>query len=162
MKYKFLIMTILLIASCSRKKDLLHISELRIEINDAYPKITMEKDGKIYIDNDLVTIANKNGVIKWKSGNVACEMGEDNILRNYVGEPLIKINKNGVMDNGSGVVYHWNTAGKFVKGDKEIDYSLVPNDNNLFQVASIIMFLHSGTSILTYWDLENVDKDTTP
>lgn len=128
--------------SCGNKTEKLNFSKFEIKDQNGVTGIKVDDKGGIYVDGQQSGKVQINAEIKDKSGKVIAKLNDDDILLDSENKPLIKINRNGDMDNGSGVLMKWDENGELMKGDEKTGMSIIPNDKKSYRTASIIVFLY--------------------
>lgn len=138
---RFMLLFLLLI-SCATKKEKLTFSKFIISNARGLTEIKVEDNGSIFISDNLIGIIDKEGAIITKNGTVLAEVIEDNQIIDGEGNAVIKIDKEGTVDKGSGEIIQWSESGELMKGDETTGLRIFPADKNSFQTASILLFLH--------------------
>lgn len=141
-KIVYLLIFATMLFSCGNKTEKLNFSKFEIKDQNGVTGIKVDDKGGIYVDGQQSGKVQINAEIKDKSGKVIAKLNDDDILLDSENKPLIKINRNGDMDNGSGVLMKWDENGELMKGDEKTGMSIIPNDKKSYRTASIIVFLY--------------------
>lgn len=94
------------------------------------------------INGNLVGKVNKNGTLSDKNDQVLIKITDENIVQNTEGKALIKIDKNGTMHNGSGILITWSEKGELIKGTENTGITISPSDKHSLQTASVVLFTY--------------------
>jgi len=130
-----------LVVSCGIKTERFNYSKFEIKDQNGVVGIIVDDNGNIIINNKLFGKVVKTGKILDKKGKTIAELNNENILVDSLNHPLIKISKNGELDNGSGITIKWSKSGELMKGDVKTGMSISPNDPKSYCTASAILFL---------------------
>lgn len=142
MKKILLIIGLVVLYSCASKKEKLTFSKFIISDVTGHTEIKVEENGTIYIGENLIGVIDKEGMISTKNGTVLAEVLEDDIIVDGEGNTVIKIDKEGTVDKGTGEIIQWTENGELMNGDQLTGLKIFPADKESYQTASILLFLH--------------------
>lgn len=152
LKTMYMLMFLIFFCGCSILSDnnndqagheeKVHLSEFQLLDKNGNITIEMKKTGQFYLHADAIGVLHSNGKMFNQEGSLIAMINDSNILVNSEDQPLIKINKNGVLDNGSGILMHWLDNGEFAQGDQTTGIKLSPKDSSAKQAASMVLFLY--------------------
>lgn len=136
MKNLFLCLSLMLLISCGETTG--------FEIKDENGKtgIIVQTNGSIIINNEVIGTITRNGTVTDKDGKVIARIGENDMLLDSNSKAIIKMDKNGKMDNGSGTFIEWSENGELMKGNEKMGIKLSPVKTDTFRNASIVLFLY--------------------
>lgn len=131
-----------ILLSCGANTEKLQFSAFEIKDENGITRIVVSKNGEIKVNGENIGLINTDGILQDKDGNLLAKLREDNFFQDQAGENLIKINKNGQMDNGSGMFVEWSATGELLKGNEQTGIHIEPNDSKSYQAASAILYLY--------------------
>ncbi len=129
---------------------LVKLSPFKITDKNGNIHFEMNKTGQIRQDGKPSGSINRKGKVIDIDGKLIASLRDTSILEDSKGTPLVKIDADGTLDNGSGVLIRWMKDGTFTQGDKILDVKLLPSNSPARRAASIVLFLGM-----------NIDKSTT-
>lgn len=141
-KFIYLLFVTVLLIACSNKSKRLNISQFEIKDLNGETGITLNKNGEILINSEIYGKVKENGEVLDNKNNILARLNANDILTDSKDQPLIRISKNGDMDNGSGILIKWSENGELLKGDEKTGMKIFPNDSNLYRTASVILYLY--------------------
>lgn len=142
MKKILLIIGLVVLSSCASKKEKLTFSKFIISDVSGHTEIKVEENGTIYIGENLIGVIDKEGMISTKNGTVLAEVFEDNVILDGDGKMLVSIDKKGSVENSDGEFITWSNDGELLKNDEPLGLSIFPADENSYQTASLLLYLH--------------------
>lgn len=140
----FLVFLVCLIASCGNKSGKLNFTSFEIKDENGVTGISVKENGEISTIGQQTGKVERNGEIKDMAGKMIAKINDSNILVDAADKPLIKINENGEMDNGSGILIKWNEKGELIRGNEKAGFLIKPYNKNNLQTASIVLYMYLG------------------
>lgn len=128
--------------SCGKKSQELNFSKFEIKDQTDVVGISVNDQGIIYSSGEETGKVERNGEIKTKEGKIVATINASGELFDSKRKLLVKINKQGDIDNGSGLIIHWDKNGNLLKGSEKTGMSISPNDSTSYRAASIVLFLN--------------------
>lgn len=141
-KTTYMIPVLFLVLSCATKKEKLTFSKFIISDAKGQTEMKVDDSGAIFISDNLIGMIDKEGTIITKNGTVLAEVLEDDIIVDGEGNTVIKIDKQGTVDKGTGEIIQWTENGELMNGDQLTGLKIFPADKESYQTASILLFLH--------------------
>jgi len=136
-KFTCLLLITTVLISCGTKNKGLKFSAFEVTDETGVAGIKVEEDGKFFVAGMFTGTVDKNGFIRDTANQVIVEIRNDSVFM-AVGKYLYRINENGTIDDGSGILLKWNKEGELLYGDIKNGIRITPADQNSFQAASIL------------------------
>lgn len=134
---------LLIMTSCKSQK---HISAFSIINNEGLEIIRVEDDGSVLASQIKVGILNSKGVLKNMESDTIAYLGNDLLLYDNEGRPMIRIDKQGSMDMGTPEKIRWSEDGKLVISDSKY-IQITPNKKEFYGNASLLFFIYSNIQV---------------
>ena len=141
-KTTYMIPVLFLVLSCATKKEKLTFSKFIISDAKGQTELKVDDSGAIFISDNLIGMIDKEGTIITKHGTVLAEVLENDCIVDGEGNTVIKIDKEGTVDKGTGEIIQWSENGELMKGNERIGLRIYPADKASYQTASILLYLH--------------------
>jgi hypothetical protein len=119
----------------------LKIDNFSIKANGETELISVKKDGKVTVNGKQIGVLQADGKLKDLQGKTLAEIDKTGKVTVNNEPPLVLINKNGGLDNGSGKILGWSKDGKFDLSDAKF-LTVSPNKKKFYQTASFLIFLY--------------------
>lgn len=149
MKKCILLVSISLLISCKATTD------FEIKDQNGTTVMTVKTDGSVISNNKTLGKISKEGTFTDNDGKVTAKMTKNDILIDAKEEPLIKIDSNGKMDNGSGIFIEWSKKGMLMKANQSTGFTITPVDKKSFKKASILLFLYLNINDTNIQEVED-------
>ncbi len=134
-------MTTQLFISCKSDHRKINFSEFKLIFeNEIVHKVTNE--GNLFDKENLIAkIHGEQGIIRDSKGKILIQFKNDDIL-DVEGDFLFTINEKGEGRRGS-MICKWSKEGEFMMNEKKTGIRIEPINRESYQLASILLFLHS-------------------
>jgi hypothetical protein len=123
------------------EQSLIKLSPFKIAGKNGNIHFEMNKTGQIRQEGKVVGSINRAGKIVDPHGKLIANLRETSILEDSKGMPLVKVDTDGTLDDGSGVLIRWLQDGTFSQGENILDAKLLPSNSPARRAASIVFFL---------------------
>jgi hypothetical protein len=132
------IISVLFLSAISAQS--LKIDNFSIKFNGKTEVISVNKDGKLTLNGKQGGILQADGKLIDVQGKTLAEIDKTGKVT-VTDKPVVMINKNGDLDNGSGTILAWTKDGKFKLSESEF-LTVSPNKKKFYQPASFLIFLY--------------------
>ncbi len=136
---KTLIVLIAVIGNLNAQE--LKISSFKI-FDNKIEVIALNNSGQIIVNKDIIGTVTSTGIVRNKNQKIIAQFLDNYSLSDASGKKLVQIKKNGEVDNGSVVNLNWSKKGTLLKGTEITGISISPVNEELFRVASTLIYLN--------------------
>jgi hypothetical protein len=131
----------------------LKIDNFSIKLNGKTEVISVKKDGTVTLNSKQGGVLQVDGKLIDLQGKTFAEIDKTGKVT-VNDKPLVLIDKNGRLDNGSGTILAWTKDGKFKISESEF-LTVSPNKKKFYQTASLLIFLYLTLDKVTTVSLED-------